>query len=139
MGDDFEKLNTAARFRLLSSYLGIPNEIPEELQNLTKLIGPGGDSSESIKDAPALLVKIRNSIIHPKDTIKKRCEKAKVSLESVQWEAVRLYRWYSNLVLLKVMGYTGTYAKRLLPFASTGDVAQVPWFEDNQERNADER
>jgi len=126
---DYEKLDTAGRFRLLAAFLGIPNEVPAELGNLTKLIEVDRHSNESIKDAPALLVNIRNSIIHPKDTIKARCEKKGLSLGSVQWEAAMLYWWYINLILLSVMNFSGAYAKRLTHYPLVDEIVQVPWSE----------
>ena len=118
---DFEKLTTAGRFRILACFCEIPLQFPEELETIAKL------AKHLECEAPEFLVKLRNSLIHPSSTIRDSCRKLEIDIEVVWHESSQLYCWFTNLILLRLFGHSGTFASRLYRYPSEFKTDKVPW------------
>ena len=110
-------LSAADKLRLLASSLGIPKEIPPSLSALSALHGKPAKKWEDGMDA---ITSIRNSLVHS-DTQTELPDTSYV-------EAWRLSLWYIDMVLLRLCGYRGYYAKRLAAIRWEGGVELVPWW-----------
>ena len=74
---------------------------------------------KSFEHGPHALVDLRNGLVHPK-------MKDGIFSSTAQRQARRLGLWYTELLLLKLFGYSGLYSNRLTR-KWTGDVETVPW------------
>lgn len=113
--DGFNKLSAADRFRLLFAALDIPQDIPAILHETTKL-----SKAHSWADAPQALTEIRNEKVHPQ-------HKKRGMFDEALYEAWTLGLWYVEMIILRLCGYTGQYANRLVSRRSPGQVEKVPW------------
>ena len=105
-------LSAADKFRLLASVLGIPLEIPPELTSLHSLRGG------PCKDGMDAITEIRNGLVHPQ-------RETQIQFD-VYCEAWKLSLWYLEMVFLRLFGYEGKYANRLVR-RWVGEVTEVPW------------
>lgn len=100
----FKDANAEEQIRRLFSALQIPTAVPIDLNYLSDAM-----KNLSTTDGLATFVKLRNKIVHPQKTNRKcmlqTSAKAKV-------EAAQLGLWYLEMVLLKLVGYSGTYYQR---------------------------
>lgn len=118
--DGFQKLPAMDKLRLLISDCGIPLGIPSSLSRLTEIA-----AAENWKDGPQALTEIRNALVHSNP--KKRRKVLGASTE-VRHDASDLSLWYLELVLLKIFGYQGEYANRLVRGVFRGgEIESVPW------------
>ena len=108
----FQANNTSANLRLLLKDCNIPLEIPTHAEQLRNIISPGQDSVD-------LIVKIRNSLVHP--------EKGKTFTGAQYYQILNLQKWYIELVLLRIMDYCGNYFNRLNEELWQGNIESVPW------------
>jgi hypothetical protein len=67
-------------------------------------------------DGPKALAAVRNLLVHP--------SKQK---QLPYYDAWRLAKWYTELVLLKLVGFTGEYSDRTRAQRWVGAVDPVPW------------
>lgn len=72
------------------------------------------------KDGVAAITAIRNDVIHPKPG-------QPHSDPNVRIQAWRLSQWYTELAILRSIGYQGTYSSRLRDNSYMGEVEKVPW------------
>jgi hypothetical protein len=114
----YEALRAEDRVRLLFRWVGIPLEIPPQLPGLSRLA-----KSDNLADIAAAMTAIRNTITHPtrknRDTFKRHSDDART-------EAWNLGLWCLELCLLRLLGYSGTYANRLSQ-RFVGEIEIVPW------------
>lgn len=113
-------LTAGARTRLLLMWAGIDAEIPPHLTHLAaraRAASPGWGGPET-------LFEIRNKLVHPPK-----------KLDDPEWpspdeliEAWQLASWYLELVLLRLLGYTGKYWSRLRLGRYGSDTQPVPWL-----------
>ena len=75
--------------------------------------------TKTFKHGPHALVDLRNGLVHA------RMKNGIFSAEA-QRQARKLGLWYTELLLLKLFGYSGLYSNRLTR-KWTGDVETVPW------------
>jgi hypothetical protein len=124
----FEDLPAADRLHLLLDRCGIPITIPADLTALTAV----SKVTKERLTGPQLATRIRNSIVHPKESNRKAITgwvtNAKVSRQEVLQEVLNLFTWYTTLVLLRFMDYRGEYANRL-PLFAPHRLEKVPWAE----------
>lgn len=114
----FNRLEAAARIRLLCGWAGIPTDIPAMLNNA---IVYGKHHSLDPLDGPRLITHVRREIVHPP-------KKAEWPDNQTQTECWRLAQTYIELVLLRIFGYEGVYATRYhLTGRWAGTVERVPW------------
>jgi hypothetical protein len=105
--ESFKDLAPSDQFRLLLVSLGIPTDIPESLEGLSKFIGKMAKKERWV-DAPHALTEIRNSIVHAE-----KKQYGNLNLPDVYSDAWRLGLWLLELALLRVLGYDGNYVNRL--------------------------
>jgi hypothetical protein len=117
-GDGFERLNAADQLRLYLSDMSIPLELPDSLEELTRLAG------EFNWDGPAAFTEIRNNLVHP-GRKRRRLNERKLPY----FEAWLLGQWYFELALLKMFDFRGVYHNRTRPQTWIGDVESVPWVQ----------
>ena len=88
----------------------IPPRVPQLVGKLDAFC-----KTERLADGPAVLVRLRNWMVHGKPRI------ASVA-DDVLWEATQLGLWYVELLLLHQLNYRGRYRIR-----GNGAVEPVPW------------
>ncbi|MET6999377.1 hypothetical protein [Chitinophaga defluvii] len=115
-GSDATNISASNKIRLMISQIGISPAVPAKFTHLSNMVEEN--------DAPEVLVWIRNCLVHGQKN--KRNELAKLS-DMVKFEALQLGLWYSELVLLYILGYNGNYANRseLTGWRVKGEL--VPW------------
>lgn len=119
--EGFDKLPASDRIRLALSNLKMANQIPSELTNLVAL-----SKKLSCEDGPHILTEIRNKLIHPKGTTKRKSITSSASDSLI--EAQELGLLYLELFILWLCGFNGKYAYRLRNPKHQGQVQQVPWL-----------
>jgi hypothetical protein len=112
----FERLPAADRLRLLLSSLEIPLEIPHTLQTLAAACRGLG------WDGPRAFTELRNDLVHPA-----RKKRPLGPGRPPYYEVWSLGQWYVELVLLRLMDFTGVYHERVGPARWMGEVVPVPW------------
>ena len=111
--NDFKSLSAASKISLVLNNARIPLGVPDDLTELLKV----QSKYEVLNNGPKLIVKFRNTIIHPSKKnrlfLKEVEAECNVDLETVYRESLRLYQSYTTLVLLNLVGYRSMYANRL--------------------------
>jgi hypothetical protein len=106
----FRKVSASGRLKELIQYCGIPTDIPAGLTALASIAAQNG------WDGPRAVTSARNKLVHPE------------GLRPLPWTDLwKLARWYVELVLLNMLGYTGNYSNRTLAHRWVGAVEPVPW------------
>jgi hypothetical protein len=106
-------LSAANKFRLLTSTLGVPKEVPSHFKALNAKRG------ERWVDGLEAITAIRNATVHPDD-------KSTLPLYA-EYEAWTLSLWYLDMIILRLCNYSGKYGSRLHPTRWAGQVEPVPW------------
>ena len=133
--NEFERLSAASKLQMLLAHCGIPFAVPAELPALAKLA-----SETQFNTGPKLVTRVRNTIIHPNENnrsaLRGWATTYSVTVDKIRWETEQLLRWYVTLVLLRLIGYSGSYRNRLKVWdlSKTIDerVELVPWAAANQ-------
>jgi hypothetical protein len=76
------------------------------------------------QDLPRAISEIRHSIVHPDNETRKVMATTNDDIYCEAWDCSV---WMVELVLLKIMGYTGVYADRRKMPRCVGEVSPVPW------------
>lgn len=106
----FQSLNGGNRLRCLLRDCGIPIAIPPKLAELAREAATRG-----WEDGPRAVVETRNLLVHASGG------------DHLPWHEVwMLARWYVELVLLRMLDFTGEYLNRTRAL-SVGDVERPPW------------
>lgn len=126
-GFNKNNVGSAAKcIRKLIHRCSIPSKLPDGLDTLNEVLCAGQKNAEvnggkdKIFDGPEALVAVRNDLVHPKAYF------AGIS-GLKEYEAWNLAQWYVELVLLKMFGFNGKYANRLIAGRWVGHVEPVPW------------
>ncbi len=106
--------NAADKQARLLRRLGIPLDIPAELQDLQ-----GASGAKPWRHGPEAITHLRNDITHP------RQDRAWTSPAMI--EAWKLSLWYIELSLLAWLGYRGQHNRRTRVNRWVGLVDPVPW------------
>jgi len=107
---EFRKRKAGERLRLLLQDCGIPTDVPSELTELAS------EANRRGWDGPWALVACRDLLVHPE------------KLQVLPWyDLWTLSRWYVELVLLKMLGFSGEYSNRTRGRRWVGTVEPVPW------------
>lgn len=120
--------NAARRLRSLLALADISPAIDAATQPKLTALANETEDIEEPKDGPALVAYVRNRITHPKkphDEIYRH--------KGLLTESWLLTRHYLTLLILRWLGYTGTYQKFLAPGGWAGDVSTVPWADRQSE------
>lgn len=111
------KLLASDKLRLLLVSLGIPTDIPANLDALAKLC------PKPFADSPHAISELRNDVVHPKQ---------KHTYEGGEWyDCLRLALWQIELVILSLSGYRGRYCNRLGE-GVVGMRDKVPWAPESE-------
>lgn len=118
-----EKMGAAEKFRTLFSELDVPTAVPKDsiLQSTVGLLQGEGLQFD---DGPDLFVKVRNMIVHPK-----RVKRERLSLLSSKqkWKIKQLGLRYIELLVLRLLGYSGPYHNRLERGSIEKRRSLTPW------------
>jgi len=109
--DGFCKLPADDHLRLLIESCGIPTDVPPGLSDLASKA-----KELNWSDGPRALAAVRNRLVHP--------DKRK---EFPYYDVWRLAAWYVELVLLRMLHFTGEYSDRTKAQRCVGSVDRVPW------------
>ena len=114
--DGFRALTASDHIRLLLRECRVPSAIPPLLEDLAKA------ARGSKLDGPAILVEVRNGLVHPG---KKRSRNITPFVLTQAWH---LSMWYLELALLHVFEYRGQYCNRLkVSMGMRPFIETVPW------------
>lgn len=119
----FAKLPFHERVRRALDRAHIPTSIPAEYAAISAWAKPMLSSNDP-NDGVQAAALTRNKVVHPN-------RKGDVAWPSGQvlLEALRLTYEYTDLLLLQLLGYAGSYGSQLLFGRMSGDVRPVPWAE----------
>ena len=107
--NEYDKLTVAGQLRLLLRWAGIPTGVPGTLPKLLQ------KATSSNWDGPQVVVWVRNRVVHP--------DRREQLVDGMPAEALHLALWYTELVVLKMLGYDGYFRDSL----DAGKVKRVSW------------
>lgn len=111
-------LSTAQKVTEVLNDCRIPINLPS---NYTRLAAYAAASA--CADGPQTIASIRNNLVHPVN----RAKGSGVIMDGLFYqEALSLYMWYIELLLLYLMGFSGSYSNRINA-KWVGEVEAVPW------------
>jgi hypothetical protein len=110
-----DRLDAHSRLRLLLKWASIPTAPQPELPALSTFA-----KAEGI-DGPEAITRVRNGIVHAP---RRHVEWPDFGLLVDTW---KLSQWYLELLILRLLGYTGGYGSRLIEGRWSGDLTPVPW------------
>lgn len=117
--DGFDKLRLSDRVRLTLGMANAQRGIPAELSELASYA-----TENNWTDGPHAVSELRNAVIHPKSRAK-----AFGAPVAARLEATRLLLWYFDVLVLKLIGYEGSYLPHAVGAtgAQVGALGPVPW------------
>lgn len=115
--NNFDRKKAKEKFDELLQYLGVPNQIPNNLTQLSTMSQLKGWSS-----GPHALAEFRNKLVHPSD----RNQNANIAFKE-RYQLLQLALWYIELTLLHLFGYNGNYMNRTSTNEWAGVSEPVPW------------
>jgi hypothetical protein len=118
--DAVSRLPTSAVVRLLMQWAGIPTTIPEELDALARRAARVGQPDWA---GPEVLFNVRNALLHPP----RRLDEPDWPIGDELTQSWQLATWYLELVVLRILGYSGSYWSRLRLHRWYNDLEQLPW------------
>jgi hypothetical protein len=107
----FDSLPAVEQLRLLIKSCGVPVDIPLGLSDLQSKA-----MELNWSDGPQALTAVRNQLVHPNR-----------HQQYPYYDAWRLAEWYLELVLLRILGFSGEYSDRTKAQRWVGAVDPVPW------------
>ena len=111
----YDRLTSADRMRLLLRWAGLTTEIPQTLLKLRK------KAASNNWDGPQLVTWVRNRVVHP--------DRRDQLVDGIAAESWLLAMWYTELVILKLLGYHGFFRDRL----DKGKIKRVPWASEQED------
>jgi len=118
--EDLGRLSSGSRARLLLQWAQIPIGLPAGSTALDARRRRLGQQSAG---GPEMIFGVRNDLVHPP----KRFSDPEWPTWEELFEASQLATRYLELVILRVLGYTGEYVNRLQPQGWETDTEPVPW------------
>ena len=106
----YERLTATDRLRLLLNWAGLATAVPA---SLAKMLGKSKASGNW--DSANLITWTRNRVVHP--------DRHGQLIEGLASETWMVAMWYTELIILKLLGYDGYFRNRLNQEA----VERVPW------------
>jgi len=113
-----KSLSFAEKLRRLLDSCSIPLSVPLKLDKLLAY-----SKALRFSDGPEALTGLRNSLVHPSPTKRKRLEEH----PGAALDAWRLGLWYLDLIILHVCGYKSSYSNRTVGGWPTDEAMSVPW------------
>jgi hypothetical protein len=115
--DGYSQLGSASeKLRLTLTLLGIPRQIPAGLKVLFA-------RRKEWKDVTECLVQARNYLVHPTQS---RSGKRRAQREYPFYELWLASQWLLELVILRLLGYSGSYRNRTR-WKEFNPIEPVPW------------
>ncbi|NIJ52443.1 hypothetical protein [Dyadobacter arcticus] len=118
-GKDIESIAASNKIRLILSILNAPSDAPEFFDLILKKIG------QEFPDAPAVCVKVRNSLVHSgKASSRDDVETSK----RLKIQVLTVLTWYLEMGILYYFGFEGKYwnrSRQTLQSQYDGEI--VPW------------
>ena len=105
----YERLTAADRLRLVLCWAGIPTDVATTLPSIAK------KATRERMDGPEIVIWARNRAVHP--------DKNDQLTDELAAESWATAMQYTELVVLRLLGYQGHYRDRL----NNGEVKPVPW------------
>lgn len=105
----YERLTAADQLRLLLRWAGLTTELPQSLSRLKQ------KAVSNNWDGPQVVTWVRNRVVHP--------DRHDQLVDGIAAESWLLAMWYTELVILKLLGYDGYFRDRL----DGGQIKRVPW------------
>jgi hypothetical protein len=119
--EGYGQLSSASeKLRLTLSLLGIPRQIPTGLESLAS-------ARNEWKDLADCLVQARNYLVHP---TRSRSGKRRAQREYPWYELWLASQWLLELVMLRLLGYSGSYRNRTR-WKEFNPVELVPWSQQS--------
>jgi len=113
-----KSMSFSKKLRHLLESCSIPLSVPAKLDQLLAY-----SSKPKLSDGPEALVSLRNALVHPSPTKRKRLQ----GHPRAAIDAWVLGLWYLDLIILHVCAYNGTYSSRTVGGWPTDDAMAVPW------------
>ena len=107
----YERLTAADRLRLLLNWAGFTTAVPAHMLSMLAKAA----ESDGKPDSAELIAWTRNMVVHP--------DKHDQLPEDLAPETCMVAMWYTELIVLKLLGYDGYYRNRL----NDGAIELVPW------------
>lgn len=117
-GKEVDRMEAGAAVREALTWAGAPTELPANLTALQSWRLSRGPKD----DGPAVLFQVRNRLIHPPKQVGKDWPSGDELVEA--W---RLALEYTDLILLRILSYTGRRRSRLQLGGWHATVESVPW------------
>lgn len=109
---EFDRLSFESKLQLLLSSCHVDFSVPSVLPLLHRI-----STTTKFTTGPKLIVKIRNTIIHPnkknRETVRDWAKKLSNTEQAIYRETLKLFEHYIVLSVLHLIGYDGTYRSRL--------------------------
>ena len=127
--DKWENLSARRKIRFMLRQSKVPLKVPD---GLTLLLEIEKLNRNKTKLGPSIIAKIRNWLIHPSRSNRKKIDKILHEIgkpndhEQLYNETHQLFNYYITLILLHKMGYQGEYGNRLVTKNRT-EYETVPW------------
>lgn len=119
----FNSIDAEDQLRLALSACRIPTSIPESLEDVRKALRNYTAPAGGAADGPHVFTTLRNAYVHPAG---KRRIHGLTNIKA-SFEVWILGTWYTELLLLSLIGYQGVYANRCRYTRWIGEVEEVPW------------
>ena len=116
----FSKLlgSAAEKLRLALTLLDIPRNVPLGLKSIATI-----QKNMKWKDLADAIVQSRNYLVHPTQS---RSGKRRATRDLPWYELWIGAQWLLELVILRLLGYTGSYHNRT-KFKEVNRIDRVPW------------
>jgi len=116
-----DRMSASSKINVLLSWAKIPNKIPDGLNELTHLA-----KANTLKTGPEVIIYIRNSIVHPHSKNREKYKKLDIAIKR---QALQLALQYVELVLLRLLGYSGYFYNRVAgkEHPNFFRTERVPW------------
>ncbi|MFZ3498236.1 hypothetical protein ACODT5_34280 [Streptomyces sp. 5.8] len=119
----YDSLHAHARLRRILQDVSVPTSIDSsQLPALAQFANENQSSDGSSLDGPEALTRVRNSLVHPKESQKKIYGRERVVVDA--W---LLARHYLTLLILESLGYHGDHRNLAQMGSWQGEVSQTPW------------
>ena len=119
--DSFGRIPAAEQIRLLCRSLDIPIELTDFVSHLREVA-----KRENWPDAVQALTETRNALIHGNPKMRRRLFQGS-GMGNVLWDTWNQSLYLLELVLLRLLGYSGLHAVRIDLPQIHGKVVPVPW------------
>jgi hypothetical protein len=118
----YDDLNADGRLRKLLQAANVGVEIDPARQPALAQFATTESASGALVDGPTAVSRVRNRLVHPKAP-----QDEVYHLKGLATDTWLLTRHYLNLLILRWLGYTGSYQTVLGPGGWAGDADPVPW------------